>query len=340
MGRRMGKRSKMDIRYRHASIHAAILLFTIFTAVASHAQETKAWRHGVVEAKSDAGFVFMAAKGGFAEKLGLKIEMMQFKGDALALRALLAGELDSYEGSPGGPLLAGTRGGDIKIIGCYWQSLTYGIYSKPDVKSAMDLRGKSIAISSPGALPDLLARAVLEKYNIPFSEVRFSALGSDGDRIKAVSAGIIDAAAASSEFVPIAKKLGVKLLVHAHDVVPNYLRFCTITSAKTIATRGDDLVKFLAAEMVAWRFALDNQAKVVALTHEITGSKSDDVRPQYIFDEVKKYSAIDPAMPIPLEKLTWMQNLLIKTRNLTEVVDIKTLVDEGPRAKALALIRK
>ena len=45
-------------------------------------------------------------------------------------------------------------------------------------------------------------------------------------------------------------------------------------------------------------------------------------------------------MPIPYEKLTWMQNLLIKTGNLAQVVDIKTLVDDGPRAKALALIRK
>ena len=50
------------------------------------AQRLKPWRHGVLEAKSDAGFVFMASKGGFAEKQGLKIEMLQFKGDALALR--------------------------------------------------------------------------------------------------------------------------------------------------------------------------------------------------------------------------------------------------------------
>ena len=54
------------------------------------------WRHGVLEAKSDAGFVFMPSKGGFAERQGLKVEMMQFKGDALALKALIAGELDTY----------------------------------------------------------------------------------------------------------------------------------------------------------------------------------------------------------------------------------------------------
>ena len=56
----------------------------------------------------------MASKGGFAEKQGLKIEMVQFKGDAIALRALLAGELDSYEGSPGAPILAGSRGADVR----------------------------------------------------------------------------------------------------------------------------------------------------------------------------------------------------------------------------------
>jgi NitT/TauT family transport system substrate-binding protein len=333
---------KMNARLRRSGLRAAVLLAAVAAVGmgSANAQELKPWRHGVVEAKSDAGFVFMAAKGGFGEKQGLKIEMIQFKGDALALRALLAGELDSYEGSPGGPLLAGTRGGDIKITGCYWPGLTYGIYSKPTLKSPADLKGKSIAISSPGALPDLLARAVLDKYNIPGSEVKFSAMGSDSDRFKAVTAGIVDVAAASTEFVPVAEKMGVKLLAHAHDVVPNYLRFCTMTSAKTIATRSDDLAKYLAASMNAWKFAMDNRDKVVALTNEVTGSKPDDARPGYVFDEVKKYSAIDPTMPIPMEKLAWMQELLIKTGNLPKAVDLKSLVDGGPRAKALAIVGK
>lgn len=315
-------------------------LAAVIAASASNAQELKPWRHGVVEAKSDAGFVFMAAKGGFAEKQGLKLEMMQFKGDALALRALLAGELDSYEGSPGAPIIAGSRGADIKITGCYWPGLTYGIYAKPSVAKPEDLKDKTMAISSPGALPDLIARAVLEKYKIPASDVRFSIMGSDSDRFKAVSAGIVDAAAASTEFVPIAEKSGIKLLVHARDVVPNYLRFCTYVSGKVLAERGEDAAKFLAAEMTAWRFALDNRDKVIALTREVTNSKPDDPRPAYIFDEVTRYSAIDPAMPIPVEKLTWMRDLLIKTGNLTKPIEINTLVDEGPRKRALALIAK
>ena len=124
-----------------------------------------------------------------------------------------------------------------------------------------------------------------------------------------------------SVFVPIAERAGIKLLVHARDVVPNYLRFCTYISGKTLTERGEDAAKFLAAEMTAWRFALDNREKVIALTHEVAHSKPDDPRPAYIFDEVKRY-------------------LLIKTGNLTKPVEIKTLVDERPRRRALELIAK
>src|SRR5262249_28735103 len=208
------------------------------------------------------------------------------------------------------------------------------------IKSGADLKGKMFAVSSPGALPDLVARAVLDKYNIAPNEVRFSVMGSDSDRFKAVSAGIVDAAAASTGFVPLAEKNGVKLLVDAHEAAPNYLRFCVMVSNKSVTQRGDDLIKFLAAEMAGWRYALANRDKVIALSNEITHSKPDDPRPAYIFDEVKRISAIDPTMPLPIDKLTWMRDLLIKTGNLTKPVDIKSVVVEEPRQKALALAGK
>jgi NitT/TauT family transport system substrate-binding protein len=318
-----------------------VMFFAILIAIApANAQTLKTWRHGVVEAKSDAGFAFMAAERGFAEKRGLKIEMVQFKGDALALKALLAGELDSYEGSPGGPLLAASHGGDIKIIGCYWPTLTYGIFSRANIAGPADLKGKSFAISSPGALPDLLARAVLEKYNIASDDVRFSVMGSDADRFRALSAGVVDAASASTEFAPLADKSAVKLLLHATDVVPNYLRFCTYTSGKDLAQRRDDAVGFLAAEMAALRYALANRDEEINLTKQVTGAKPDDPRAAYIFDEVVRYSAVNPDMPIPLDRLAWMQEVLLKTGNLTKTVDLATMADDSVRMKALDLVGK
>jgi NitT/TauT family transport system substrate-binding protein len=317
----------------------AVSALAVWTTAAG-AQQLKTWRHGIVQAKSDAGFVFMSANGGFAEKQGLKIDMVQFSGDALALKALLAGELDSYEGSPGGPMLASSQGADIRLIGCYWPGLTYGIYSRQGITSPKELRGKSMAISAPGSLPDLLARAVLEQNSVPSNEVRFAVMGSDTDRYRAVTVGTVDAAAASSEFVPLANAAGVRFLVHAHDVVPNYLRFCSYVGTRTLTQRNADVVAFLAAQMAGLRYALANRDKTIELALKITNAKADDPRAAYIYDEVKKYAAIDPDMPIPTNKLTWMRDLLTKTGNLTKQVDFAKLVDGSAREKALAIVGK
>jgi NitT/TauT family transport system substrate-binding protein len=319
-----------------------ILALTALTALVvapANAEDMKLWRHGIVEAKSDAGIVFMGSKGGFAEKQGLKIEIMQFKGDTLALKALLAGELDSYEGNPGSPMIAASRGADIKLLGCYWPGLTYAIYSKAGISSPADLKGKTFAISAPGALPDLVARAVLAQNNVPAADVNFTVMGSDADRFKAVTAGIVDAAAASSGFAPAAKKAGVKMLVHAIDALPNYVRFCIYSSGKTLAARKDDAARFIAAEMAGFRHALANRDQTIELTREITLAKPDNPLPAFTYDEVKRYSAVDPDMPIPMNKLTWLRDLLVTTGHLTKPVDLDAFVDADVRTKALQIAK-
>lgn len=327
----------MTRSFKASLIGACAVLATVAGA---QAQSPKIWRHGMVEAKSDAGFVMMAGKGGFAEKQGFQIDYMQFKGDALALKAMLAGEVDSYEGSPGAPMTAASRGADIKLVGCYWPVLTYGLWTNKPNLTLADLKDKNFAISSPGALPDLFARAVLEKQGLTANDVKFVALGSDADRFRAVSAGIVDVAAASTEFTPNASQMGIRLLVHAAQATPNFIRFCTYISGKTLAQRGDEAAKFLAANMQALRHALSDKDAEVKLTKEMTDAKPEDTRAAFVFDEVKKYGAIDPDMGIPMEKLGWMMDLFVKTENLAKPMDLTKFVDAGPREKALALASK
>ena len=72
-------------RTRHAAaiLLAALLVFAI-GAPAAGADELKPWRHGIIEAKSDAGIIMMVTKG-FAAKQGLKLEITQFKADVIGL---------------------------------------------------------------------------------------------------------------------------------------------------------------------------------------------------------------------------------------------------------------
>ena len=159
----------------------------------------------------------MAAKRGFAEREGLKLELVEFKDDPIGLKALLAGEIDSYEGGVQGPIAADVRGGDIKIIGCYWPIVPHGLMVKNNINSVEDLKGKSIAVSSPGSFPDMLARVALAKYNFKASDVTLAAVGSDRDRYSALVGGVVDAAVVSNEYLPLPTSKGLKMLLTGKD---------------------------------------------------------------------------------------------------------------------------
>lgn len=313
----------------------AALLALAISAMPAFAQKT--WRHAIIEAKSDAGFSMMVTRG-FAEKQGLKLDIMQIKADQIGLKALLAGELDSYEGGPGGAIVAAARGADVKILGCHWPGLVHGLFARDPVSKVEDLRAKNIAISSPGALPDLLIRAVLEKNGIPTNEVKFANLGSDTDRYKALTVGVVDAAIVSTEYLPIAPP-NVRLLATGREALPNFMRVCMITSGKTIAAKPDEAAHFLAAEISALRFATTHRDDEVKLTFEIAKAKPDDPRPGFIFDEAVRHKDIDPEISLPMEKLAWMQEMLIKNGSMPKPVDLTKVVAPDVRAKALELAK-
>src|SRR6516225_4238864 len=132
-------------------------------AGAAAAQAPKPWKHGI-----------MAPKRGFAEREGLKLELLEVKDDQIGLKALLAGELDSYEGGVQGAIAVGVRGGDVKIMGRHWVVVPHGIMVKAGIDKMENLKGKAIAVSAPGSFPDMLARVALAKFNIapPTSDSR------------------------------------------------------------------------------------------------------------------------------------------------------------------------
>src|SRR5262245_22396815 len=148
---------------------------------AAHAQE-KVWKHGILEAKSDAGFIAMVDRGGFAAKRGLKVELLQIKAGATLMKALISGEIDSVDMGAAESIVAGIRGTGVKIVGCTWPGVPQVVLAKAEIRTLTDLKGKTVAISSPGSLPDLLFRGMLDAANVPFADVKLATQGADLDR--------------------------------------------------------------------------------------------------------------------------------------------------------------
>jgi NitT/TauT family transport system substrate-binding protein len=314
-----------------SSLLAALLLAGSLSA--AHAQD-KVWKHGILEAKSDAGFITMVDKGGFGAKHGLKIEILQIKAGATLMKALVAGEVDSVDMGAAESIVAAVRGTGVKIVGCTWPGMPQVVLAKAEIKTPADLKGKIVAISSPGSLPDLVFRGMLDAENIPVAEVKFATQGADLDRYKSLLAGITDAAVVSNEFEAVMPP-NIKVLMTASGSVPKFVRLCLATSSKVLAERRDDLVKFVAAEMDAYKYAASHREETIKLTQEMTHAKPDDKRAEFIADQTLKHQQIDPTLAIPVDRLDWMQALFVKAGVIPKAVPTASIIDASVHADAL-----
>ena len=305
-----------------ASIIAAMLVAGPMSAAG--AQELKPWKHGVIEPKGDAGFMWMVGKHDFAARHGLKLEIMSFKNGSLAHKALLSGAVDSIESSPGAGIIAGSRGADIKIIGCDWPGVPHGLMVRPGINKVADLKGKTVAVAAPGSLPNLLLKAMLEQNKVAQDEVKVASLGGDLDRYKAVLAGVVDAGIVAAEFMAVAPK-DLRMLVRGRDALPNYVRLCIDVTGKTAADRREDAINFVAAQMDALHYAVTHRDETVALTRAETHAQASDPKPAFAYDDTLQHKLIDPTVTLPLDKLKWMEDELIKAGNLKTPVDLAKL---------------
>src|SRR5262249_62039774 len=100
---------------------------------------------------------------------------------------------------------------------------------KAEINTLADLKGKTVAISSPGSLPDLLFRGMLDAANVPFADVKLATQGADLDRYKSLVAGITDAAVVSNEFEAVMPP-NIKVLAKGGSAVPKFIPFSLATT--------------------------------------------------------------------------------------------------------------
>jgi NitT/TauT family transport system substrate-binding protein len=320
--------------------YPALISAFVFSSAAVHAvraDEFVPWRQGNVQPKGDAGFWYMAAEGGFAKEQGLDMKMLAFNGDVLMLKALVAGELDTFEGSPISPMVATSKGADLKILGCTWPKLTYSFFSRGDVGSIADLKGKTIGISAPGSLPDMVARTMLRRAGIDPASVNFVVAGSDADRIRGIVGKTIDAAISTSDF-GARPELGLKTLARANEVLPQFLRSCIITRGDVLRAKPDALVRLIAATMNAYGFAATHRTEVVALARRVAGLAPNDPTPDANFTEVIEQKEVSPTLEIDMAKFNWLRDLLAEDDRLDRKFDPATMIDTSIRERALQRI--
>ncbi|MDH4190710.1 MAG: ABC transporter substrate-binding protein [Betaproteobacteria bacterium] len=311
------------------------LCLAVLAAAPLQVQAQVKWRHGIVQAKADAGFFYMASEKGFFKARGLDVEFVNLRGNNDVTRALLAGELDSGEPSPSSPLAAIANGANIRFIGSSMPGLPFALFARKDIKNWQGLKGTTFAISAPGSITDVLARAMLKRQGVDPDSIKIANAGGSAGRIRALASGKVDATAASSEFIPAAEKLGIRIMGLSADIVPEYPRFVVVAKVDTLKGRREDVINFLAGYMEGLDYALKHREETLKLSARINDKPVSAPEFGYIYDEAKLKGYVSVTSEIPRDKIEWLQSEMLRLGDLKKKIDLDQYIDESFRTEAL-----
>lgn len=131
---------------------------------------------------------------GIYEKYGLSVEITGFEGEGKALQALVAGKLDMFVGGASTTINSILTDTPVNIVAMNSTVLTDGLFCTKDIKTAADVKGKSLAIGSFGATAHGSALLMLKGIGLTAKDVTITQIGNEGTRIAALKGGSVGCA--------------------------------------------------------------------------------------------------------------------------------------------------
>jgi NitT/TauT family transport system substrate-binding protein len=166
---------------------------------------------GIPTVSISSGSFIIAKEAGFYKEEGLNVDLVVMRG-APAVQALIGGTVP-FSSSGGAGLLPIIRGAPLRVIFTTYVRPMFWLYSKPEIKSIEELKGKKVGVSSIGSGPDSLLRILLKKYNLDGGrDVAILATGPGPARFFALKAGATDAAVLNEQAALLAQESGLRQL--------------------------------------------------------------------------------------------------------------------------------
>ena len=158
----------------------------------------------------------IARERGYYRQEGLDAQLIVMP-SALGTQALLGGNV-KFSTAGGAGLLPILRGAPIRFMFTTFNRPMFWLYSRSDIRSVENLKGKKVGVSSLGSGPDSLLREILKKHGLDGGrDVAIMPVGSGTARFFALQAGTVDAAMLSIPANLMAQDAGFRELVSFID---------------------------------------------------------------------------------------------------------------------------
>ena len=129
---------------------------------------------------------------GFYKKNGLDVELVYIGSTTVGIAAIVAQDIQIGNAAGSGVANANVRGAETVSVGCPINVLAYELVVLDSIKTAEDLKGKSIGISRFGSVSDVAARELLKGLGLrPMEDVKILQVGGASERAAGFSRGVI-----------------------------------------------------------------------------------------------------------------------------------------------------
>jgi NitT/TauT family transport system substrate-binding protein len=235
---------------------------------------------------------YVAIEKGFFKKNGVDVEVVEFRGDATHVKALLSGDIDlSINMGATEGMVAASKKAPIKLWVVANPITPYHFIARKEAGTTLQaLVGKSIAVSGIGAISYHIPRIVLERSGIDPEKFKYVAVGSPADRFKAMVAGKVDATiVTNTEAAKLGNYPEIIDLVNVPKVVPEIPYEFGMAREDYIQKNAETLYKLTKAIIESNRWIAANKAGTVEVGKKILPEETTEVL-------TKAYEMADPRL--------------------------------------------
>jgi NitT/TauT family transport system substrate-binding protein len=219
---------------------------------------------------------------------GLQVELVTFNGGAALTQALAGGSVDVGVTGLNSLVNAINVGHPFKAFYTGVSLGDYQWFANPSIQTWTDLRGRSLGVTGPGSLIDLLSRVVLKQHGLePERDVQIVTVGNPPTALQALQASRVDATVLTNPTAWRAEEAGFRRLgTLGTEMVDEWPQSVLVASEKLIADEPDTLRALLRAQVRAIRLIEQDRAVAAeSLVNYVKFERADAVR---TYDEVKE----------------------------------------------------
>jgi NitT/TauT family transport system substrate-binding protein len=242
----------------------ALLLGSVWILLSIHqaarAQDLRRIHYGTTTSSAHLP-VWVAKDAGFFARSGLNVEPVQIRGGALITMAIMSGQLQFSGAGAESVVAARVEGGDVVLLACPVDSDPVYLITRPEIRSAAELKGKATAVTRLGSTTHFYLRAALRHVGLdPEKDLTILQLGTGSETTTALESGRISAAALTNRYALPFLQRGWPMLVDLSTTDLIYPSSCVASSRAFVKAEPKLVEDFLRAYIAGIQLIKKNQS--------------------------------------------------------------------------------